>query len=84
MSNRYVCLQCENKFNFLKSIIEPDGLDTPPYRHTECCPICGSDDIADRIGECVVCDREIYKGDIYYKLKSENEIFCDNCIERIE
>lgn len=84
MSNRYICLQCENKFDFLKSHREPDGLDTPPHRHTECCPICGSDEISEQIGECDACCREIYNGDAYYKLNSENEIFCDNCIERIE
>lgn len=76
----YYCRDCKREFNESKKLIEPDGLDTPPYRYSEACPYCGSDDFGAVIGECGKCHCTITENDSYYEVEGEDIFFCYDCI----
>ena len=76
----YKCVECEAQFSTPKRVLEPDGLETPPYRYTEGCPYCGGV-FVDKVAVCCDCNENIYEGDRYYKISSTGECFCEQCIE---
>lgn len=79
MSN-YKCYNCEKTFEDPLGLREPDGLDSPPYRYSYCCPYCRSDDYAEIIGRCGCCSCNIGENEQHYELTT-GEVFCVNCIE---
>ena len=78
--NNYKCNSCEHCFDLPKAVKEPDGLDTPPYRYSYCCPYCGDDDYSSKIETCDNCGNGIYTGEKYYRLNSTDDVFCEDCI----
>lgn len=78
----FKCRNCEHEFVQPELIYEPDGLDTPPYRYSDCCPNCFSDDFSEIIDTCDCCGMAITAGEKYYKTNN-NYLFCDNCIMEV-
>ena len=68
MSHNWKCNSCNQTFDDFKEIIEPDGLDTPPYRTSTVCPHCEQDDgFSEYVGTCETCGEDIYENDKYFK-----------------
>lgn len=43
----YRCHQCGKTFREPVWLKEPDGLDDPPYRYSDHCPFCGSNNYSE-------------------------------------
>lgn len=75
----YRCEHCGSNFKIPGKVIEPDGLDTPPYRTTNVCPLCGSEDYYNYIGSCDCCGTWMSDWDTYY-VTADNRMYCSGCI----
>lgn len=83
MSDFFICKSCGRGFDEPASLKEPDGLETPPYRYSDGCPYCYSDDYVNLVTYCDCCGRGIYQEEKYYRLETD-ECFCSDCIEERE
>lgn len=80
MEHNYLCINCKKEFDEPYQLREPDGLDTPPYRYTDCCPRCHCDDILEAANECQCCGKTIWQSEECYVLIESDEYFCEQCI----
>lgn len=76
----YYCENCREICETPKEVLEPDGLDSPPYRATIGCPLCNSDDIFEIAELCSACNAPIAVDEDYYYCRT-GENYCSNCIE---
>lgn len=84
MNEQYKCHDCGRTFDEPLGLREPDGLDTPPYRYSFCCPYCRSDNFGEPKYKCDCCEETIYTNEPYYELSS-GERYCNDCItERMD
>ena len=84
MNEKYICRNCGHTFDDPKQIREPDGLETPPYRYSDVCPNCNSDDFDEASNECCdECGNNIYCNDTYYADEVTDATFCANCMQKM-
>lgn len=74
---KYVCLDCNYQFDEPRSYTETHGLDTPPYEHMSCCPVCGGS--YDEAVECADCGDLIPECEA--KQLSNGSMLCEACYE---
>jgi hypothetical protein len=69
----YKCVECGHIFEYGEAAVyyEPDGLDTPPYRESRRCPVCGGDFAECVVKKCEYCEQE--KEFVYCGL-------CEDCL----
>lgn len=51
--SKYICRNCGELFDEPRGYTERHGLETGPYEHLTCCPVCGGD--YEEASECEVC-----------------------------
>ena len=74
MYNMYLCLDCDNIFEYPVRYIESHGLDSPPYEEWYGCPKCAGAYV--KTMPCSCCNNWITSE--YIEL-NEGTVICDRC-----
>ena len=80
----YRCLCCERKFDKTEKILDSmeEWFGFPAPRYYDGCPYCKEWDVAEIIGECCECGKELLADDRY---DYENgDLFCRDCHNKWE
>lgn len=72
---KYICLDCGYQFDEPREYVETHGLDTPPYEHLSCCPVCGGG--YDEAVECSDCGAAVPMSEA--QELPNGDWLCENC-----
>lgn len=76
---KYICLDCGYQFDEPRKYTETHGLDSPPYEHMSCCPVCGGS--YDEAVECDECGKLFPFGSGHWI--DETTLVCESCYEAL-
>lgn len=72
---KYICLDCGYQFDEPRNYTETHGLDSPPYEHMSCCPVCGGS--YDEAVECTDCGEAVPMSEA--QELPNGDWLCENC-----
>lgn len=81
MNEKYLCENCGVIFEDPIIAYAKENFDTPPYKKIKLCPCCKSSDISVSVKTCSVCGEDIFQNHIYYRIRNERRVVCDDCID---